>query len=168
MSEHWADILDGRDRSWLAEVLGGELRYPDLVISPDGEPYLYRWHVAPRSKRGNFYVHLQVASDPERPLHDHPWDNTSVIISGGYDETINFAPDYSDVQTVRKLREGDVVHRKGCEAHRLILACAYTLTMFSTGPAYRDWGFWYHDGWRHHKDVTAKDGNVSIMTVKDT
>jgi hypothetical protein len=70
----------------MGSIIGNPLRYPDLVIAPDGKPYLYRWHVFPQNAAAGVYFHIQVQSDPERPLHDHPWDNTSVILSGGYDE----------------------------------------------------------------------------------
>ena len=128
-------------------------RQPDLVIAPDGEPYLYRWHVIPRNEHANVYFHIQVTDDPERPLHDHPWDNTSVILAGGYDEmcmNLHLGEDY----TVRR-REGDVVHRLAEEPHRLLLASplGYTMTLFSTGPKRREWGFWFPDGWRNQRDV---------------
>src|SRR5208282_5517483 len=103
---------------------------------PDGEPYLYRWHVIPRNDYANVYLHIQVANDPERPLHDHPWDNTSVILAGGYDEMHQRHPAASSPVTLRKMREGNVIHRKAEEAHRLLLASplGYTMTLFSTGP----------------------------------
>ena len=126
-------------------------RQPDLIIAPDGEPYLYRWHVIPRNDFGNVYFHIQVADDPERPLHDHPWDNTSVILAGGYDEQLRAAPGHD----IRKVREGDVIHRKAEEPHRLLLASplGYTMTLFSTGPKRRRWGFWFPDGWRDQAEV---------------
>ena len=145
---------------------GGALREPDLIIAPDGLPYLYRWHVIHRQEKANVYFHVQVASDPERPLHDHPWDNTSVILSGGYDEMWDPQPWTAPrgIQCegyLRRLRVGDVVHRNAGEAHRLILPehINYTMTLFTTGPRIREWGFWFDDGWRSYKDVTEdKDG----------
>ena len=134
-------------------------REPDFIIAPDGEPYLYRWHVIPRNNYANVYFHIQVVDDPERPLHDHPWDNTSVILAGGYDELYRplAAPPHAIMDTVltRKVREGDVVHRKAEEPHRLLLASplGYTVTLFSTGPKRRPWGFWFPDGWRDQREV---------------
>lgn len=163
------DWLEDRALTWdwyslraehlgLAEQILGEIRDPDLTIAPDGEPYLYRWHVVPRNEKANVYFHIQVADDPERPLHDHPWDNTSVILAGGYIELFGgpwteYAPEWS-VDT-RKLREGDVIHRKAEEAHRILLASdlGYTMTLFSTGPKRRRWGFWFPDGWCDQAEV---------------
>src|SRR5882672_6067602 len=81
------DLLTKDDCTLALSILGG-WRKPDLEIMPDGTPYLYRWHVTPHSQFANVYLHVQVASDPARPLHDHPWDNMGVILSGGYEELV--------------------------------------------------------------------------------
>lgn len=122
-------------------------REPDVVIAPDGSPYLYRWHVAPRNDTANVYLHLQVADDPERPLHDHPWDNTSVILAGGYVERLQRNPAKDSRLLTLRREPGDVIHRKAEEAHRLFLPVGrtYTLTLFATGPHRRAWGFWLQD-----------------------
>lgn len=153
------------------EILGGNGVWPkpDLVIAPDGAPYIYRWHVIPRNQRANVYFHIQVADDPERPLHDHPWDNQSVILAGGYVERLSehsplmFAP----IQYLHKV--GDVIPRKAKWAHRLFLLkdFPYTMTLFSTGPVIRDWGFWYPNGWRSADTVTTNIGNRSIHLKED-
>lgn len=146
-----------------------------IIIAPKGEPYLYRWHVVPRNEAANVYLHIQVQSDPERPLHDHPYDNQSVVLSGGYDEHYLPWPAEAfmvrgsvggrfDNPAVRKLRKGDVVGRKAAEAHHLILPpdIPYTMTLFSTGPRYREWGFWYPDGWHHHERHLSYENGVSV------
>lgn len=163
------DLLALEDYDTACAILGWPIysREPNLVIGPDGSnPYLYRWHLIPRNEKANVYFHIQVASDPERPLHDHPWDNTSVILSGGYDEIHTSCPWYPPwTQYRRQLRTGDVVHRHATEAHRLILPpdIPYTMTIFSTGPRVRDWGFWFLDGWRNADDVLAMENGMSIM-----
>lgn len=125
----------------------GDRRFgtPDLIIAPDGLPYLYRWHIVPRNGRGNVYFHIQIASDPERPMHDHPWDNTSVILAGGYKELLSDEHEAQFGSFRERLRHpGDVVNRKAQDAHRLILPddVPYTMSLFSTGPHRRAWGFW--------------------------
>jgi hypothetical protein len=145
---------------------------PDLVIAPDGAPYLYRWHVIPRNSEANVYFHIQVSDDPERPLHDHPWDNTSVILSGGYDEILQRRPPYDRVETVRR-SEGQVIHRAAEEAHRLLLRSVdgYTMTQFTTGPKRRDWGFWCLDKfkvlhWVNQTDLITTDAD-GVSTFKE-
>lgn len=146
-----------------------KLRAPDLVIAPDNKPYIFRWHVTPPKGDANVYFHIQIADDPERPLHDHPWDNFSVILSGGYDETWQQFPPDGQMYT-RAFRKGDTVFRRGTEAHRLLLppGVEYAMTVFSTGPKVRDWGFWYPDGWRDWRDMTRLiDGNVSVHVKEE-
>lgn len=171
-------ILTAEDRArWLAFTGGREA---DLVIAPDGNPYLYRWNLTPKddSLGGQVYMHVQIASDPERPLHDHPWDNMSVILAGGYNEIIskNPASPVYDVQIVER-NKGDVIFRAAEEAHRLVLPKdhPYTMTLFSCGRVRREWGFWVDkskgsvDANRHWKWVPsrelieARQGNVSVQ-----
>jgi quercetin dioxygenase-like cupin family protein len=142
-----------------ATHLRAHFRPWDLQIAPDGSAYIFRWHLIPRNAVGaNVYLHLQVADDPERPLHDHPWDNTSVILAGGYREVyVTGQGEGYRLERVREVRKGDVVHRKAEEAHRIFLLpdTPYTISLFTTGPVRRDWGFWFEDPqrWVSHPEV---------------
>lgn len=138
------------------------LNNPDLILAPTGTPYLYRWHLTPPKQPANVMFHIQVDSDPERPLHDHPWDNQSVILSGGYEELIT-DPHISQTPFHWSRVKGDVICRRAHIAHRLILPShiPYTMTLFTTGPKVREWGFWYPEGWVHNEKVTYVIGNVS-------
>lgn len=162
------NILTPEDRETFTSILGSSYHEPDLTIAPDGKPYIYRWYVTPRSTEANVYLHVQVASDPERPLHDHPWDNQSVILSGGYIEIVGnkLNPAFQGFMLVRK--KGDVVQRKAHWSHRLLLPRhhPYAMTLFTTGPVVRDWGFWTPDGWRSHKEITSLIDGVSTMKDK--
>lgn len=162
---------------------------PDLVLAPNGTPYLYRWylfgnsHFHPEIKgQHNLCFHIQVASDPERPLHDHPWNNVSQIISGGYAEVMDPEPanqttdgkkqwadkitdrTQSATQFVAVRKPGDIVVRAATTAHRLILppGVPYTMTLFSFGPKVKDWGFWYPDGWHDSKEHIAMRDGMSV------
>ena len=135
-------ILSAEDRDLAIEYVSCCLPHPNVILAPDGEPYLYRWHLAYNNARGNVFLHVQVKSDPERPLHDHPWDNTSVILAYGYDESYDPQPWIpSEMKPYngyleRELRKGDMVYRSAGCAHRLILpdGVPYAMTLFSTGP----------------------------------
>lgn len=148
-------LLSEEDQLLAARYIGSLYRAPDLIIAPLGEAYLYRWHLVPRNRDANVYFHIQVLSDPERPLHDHPWDNQSTILSGGYDEFYYSISVLRSEQAaypphIRSLRKGDTVARRAQVAHRLVLPAqfAYTMTLFTTGPKFREWGFHTeHDGW---------------------
>jgi hypothetical protein len=157
------DVLTADDYKIAVRILKGP-RKADLVIAPDGKPYLYRWHLFHLDEGLGFgqYLHIQVASDPERPLHDHPWDNSSVILAGGYVETLDFNLDGSDPLVFTR-KVGDMVHRVATVAHRLELpdGVPYTMTLFTMGPKIREWGFWYPDGWVHNKEVVRTVGDIS-------
>lgn len=162
-------LLEPEDHKIAMRYLGVE-REPDLVIAPDGKPYLYRWHLQSGDKGPGMYFHIQVASDPERPLHDHPWDNMSVILAGaGYIEVLQSAPPYGiDLKFIRI--PGDVIFRRASEAHRLLMPqdAKYTMTQFSFGPKINEWGFWYPRGVkRSHREVTELKDGVSVH-VKDS
>lgn len=153
----FAGRISEHDQCLAAQYIGSLYRPPDLVISPDGHgEYLFRWHVAPHNKDANVYFHIQTKSDPERPLHDHPWDSTSVILSGGYDEIVNEFPMISKLHERTETRiPGQVIFRPATWAHRLVLPAdrAYSMSLFSTGPKVRDWGFWFEDGWKSFDEV---------------
>lgn len=160
------------DRALALEIVGsiGRLWNPDMVIAPDGLPYLFRWYLAgnPRQyievPRGLVMFHIQVASDPERPLHDHPWDHQSVILAGGYEEVLQTLPPYGAVERIVR-KPGEVIWRYSYEAHRILLpdGVPYTMSLFTTGPKIRDWGFWYGDEWHHNtKHVATRADGVSI------
>ena len=153
LAEFIGNKLSVNDYHWLQMATHFRSEKADLVIAPEGEPYLYRWHTV-RTPEANVYVHLQVASDPERPLHDHPWDNMSVIISGGYIEHLQTMPPSGRTYVYRRTA-GNVIVRSAYAAHRLLLPddVPYTLTLFSTGPKVREWGYWFTDGrgWVHNK-----------------
>lgn len=139
-----------------ARTILGDYRDPDLIIAPDGEPYLYRWHVIPRRAVGaNVYFHIQTASDPDRPLHDHPWANQSVILAGCYDEVVQDHPPSGPTRRAWRVK-GDCIQRPAFQAHRLILPSEtpYTMTLFTTGPKVRDWGFWTPEGFVNNEDYT--------------
>jgi hypothetical protein len=175
MSNHFpSSMLDDKDFEVYLELTRG--KEPDLVIAPDGIPYIYRWHLSGNHKLmkplGQNFFHVQVKDDPERPLHDHPWDNTSVILSGGYDETWNPTPwlfdgeaDIERHATVRELRKGRMLFRTAGEAHRLKLPkeFPYTMTLFSVGPTVRDWGFWTKDGWVSADNMTEVRNGISVQ-----
>lgn len=167
---HPFDILSAADLKIALRYLPDQ-RQPDLTIAPDGKgkPYLHRWHLVPRSKDANIYLHLQVDHDPMRPPHDHPWDNFSVILAGGYAELVLADPRRDRPFTVERL-PGQTVYRPATMAHHLSLLpkvqdtdVRYCLTQFSTGPNVRDWGFWYPNGWIKNDELVKVVGKISTQ-----
>lgn len=133
-------------------------RSPDFVIGPSDNPYLRRWWLIPHNKKFNIYLHQILRDDDDRALHDHPWDNMSLILKGGYTE---FMKDRKGKTISKERRAGRVAFRRAETPHRLMvshLPYGSTWTLFITGPKIRDWGFLCPQGWRFWKDyVDPKD-----------
>lgn len=125
-----------------------------------GVNYLRRWWVVPRNYFSNVYLHEVVGDDDDRAMHDHPWDNTSVIIKGGY---IEHTP-----EGVFERRAGDTVFRPAASLHRLEMLPGVdrTLSLFFTGPKVREWGFQTPEGWVHYKEFVEIHGERSYTKAQ--
>jgi len=130
-------------------------RKPDFVIGDPDDPYLLRWWVIPRNRRFNIYLHCFCRSDDDRALHDHPWRNMSILLSGSYIEHMS-----GGVQKLRKPWRPwafwRLPVRRAESAHRVELIDGRRVwTLFVTGPVCREWGFHCPQGWRHHKEFIS-------------
>lgn len=125
-------------------------RPADFVIERNGVPYLSRWWVVPRNPTFNVYLHHILQDDMDGALHDHPWDNTTIVLKGGYIEHT------TDGFHIR--RAGDVIHRKAEDLHRLTVGTGEAWTLFLTGAWKRSWGFQCGERWVDWRDyVDASD-----------
>lgn len=147
---------------------------PDFVIGGHDRPYLLRWWIVPRNKWFNVYLHQILRDDDDRALHDHPWNNCSVILSGRYREVTLYPQPLQSIASMQKqwspseqittwnwpkcshIREaGSITRRKAEHPHRLELIDGKPCwTLFISGPRRREWGFHTKDGWVHWKDFT--------------
>ena len=129
LRDRYATLLEMQD--WANEVMAS--RPPDFRIGPG---YIDRWFLVPRMSRGNnVFLHRMMRSDDDRAMHDHPWDNTSIIIAGGF---VEITPEGSF-----KREPGDRIERKATDRHRLEIEPGYqSISLFLTGPKVREWGFW--------------------------
>lgn len=135
-------VMEAADYALLRRITRYRQHEPDLSIMPDGKDvYLFRWYII-LELTGSVYVHLQVKDDPYPEMHDHPWDNQSVILAGAYLEHLQTFPPYGAVEIAVR-QKGGVITRGASEAHKLHLNAPYCLTLFSTGPTVREWGFWH-------------------------
>lgn len=131
---------------WAEGVMAS--RPPDFVI---GEDYMRRWWVVPRNSYANVYLHDIRASDDDRAFHDHPWPNTSFLITGKYIE-------HTPNGTFERVA-GDVITRPANALHRLeVIPEQRAISLFMTGKNEREWGFDCGHGWVHWSDfVNARD-----------
>ncbi|WP_373078442.1 hypothetical protein [Zhongshania sp.] len=122
---------------------------PTKVIGTD---YLRRWHVLPRNRLFNVYLHHVTGNDPDVNLHDHPWVfNYSMVLRG---EILEEMPSGK-----RVLPTGTLTARLGRAPHRLLLQSSDSLTLFITGPKIRKWGFYTPSGWVNSKLYLREGGN---------
>ena len=143
-------------QKWAADLM--ESRPPDVVIGDgQGQDYMHRWFVMPRTVFGGVYLHRFLRSDKDVP-HDHPWDSTSILIDGQYDE---YLPATGGTYT---RKAGQITTRRADEAHRVILTDGPATSLFMMGPRYRQWGFLCPQGWvRWDLFVDARDkGQVGV------
>lgn len=125
-------------------------RAPDFKIGDTAAPYMLRWHIIPRNRLFNIYLHKFLRSDDPRALHDHPWHSLGVVLRGGYTEHLAGGK--------RRWRgAGSVTLRRATTAHRVELAYRTppVWTLFITGPRIREWGFHCPNGWRRWQDFSA-------------
>lgn len=150
-------LIPDPEKQWRSNWLRLSLA-PDFVIGGKNDPYLRRWWIVPRNKWFNVYVHQILRDDDDRALHDHPWDNCSVILRGRYCEVVN-GPGIPWLKLPPLMRfernAGSIVTRKAEQPHRLELINGEPCwTLFISGPRRREWGFHTADGWVHWKDFT--------------
>lgn len=131
-------------------------RSPDFTIGSPGNPYLHRWWIIKRNNFFNIYLHHFLRSDDDRALHDHPWWNLSVLLTGRYLEHIPHG--------VKVRRRGQLVLRKATHRHRVELIDGPVWTLFITGPKIREWGFWCPQGFKHWSQFTkpGKSGEIGL------
>lgn len=117
-------------------------RAPDMCIGGSAKPYIRRWYLF-RTPLISLYLHNMLRDDDDRALHDHPWNNVSVVLIGGFVEV---------TPTGRLSRAPlSVTFRSATDAHRLELrhhaGVTSSWSLFFTGPYLRKWGFHCPKGW---------------------
>lgn len=140
---------------------------PDFIVGGSAKPYLQRWWILPRNRWFGIYLHKFERSDDDRALHDHPWRNVSILLTGSYIEEV---PDFSEMNTPftriadlprkRMLRKRGrvLVRTRATASHRVELIDGKPVwTLFITGPVNRDWGFHCDHGWIHWREFVGED-----------
>lgn len=143
------------------------MTWPSLkpfCIGGEADPYLKRWFIIPRNKVFCIYLHQMLRDDDDRALHDHPGDNLSIVLKGGYDEHLFLGwpeegrplPQTISVQR----RPGQIINRTASLPHRLTLpeGATSSWSLFFVWRKRREWGFWCPQGrWVPWQEFTAGD-----------
>lgn len=122
-----------------------------VVIRDD---YMTRWHLIPRNKVCNVYLHRFCGSD-HPVFHDHPWWSVSFLLRGCLFEQWRTAGGQYKDQRIPWLFP---IFRRAELMHRLDVCKAPVWTLFVTGPVVRRWGFAGRDGrWVDHEVYLADE-----------
>lgn len=106
----------------------------ETLTHPEHGPYLQKWLVDRGSDGSATYVHRFLRSDADDEMHDHPWDNATLVVSEGYWEITPSGR--------RWLPPGTVVQRAATEFHRVEIEPGRPpLSIFMHGPKRNAWGF---------------------------
>lgn len=138
-------------------------RKPDVIIGNADDPYVHRWWIGPHGDEPSAYIHRFFRSDHDGALHDHRYDNVSVILEGSYWEHYHKIPlkiTDGKYETLPFLRvPGDIIRRAADTPHRISIDKGPVTTIFFTGAAYRDWGFSTTKGWVYWKTYLDEVGD---------
>jgi len=132
----------------------------------DTDAYLARYWLTPPKKDEDGYssassivLHQFIRGDDDGALHNHPYDFTTTILSGGYDEVVGdlriFLPNGAtmpdgiqvtgpfekDWKTIPR-RVGDQVSKTALQVHMATNPLPDTWTLVQTGTRCNDWGFY--------------------------
>lgn len=114
------------------------------VIFHGDRPYLARFYLVDERSQGDgtggLYLHYFFKDDPDRDLHNHPWDYAhTFILAGGYVETFRTAGDTED--RIRTVQEGSSNKLGHDHFHRVELLEPGCWSLFKVGPRSSSWGF---------------------------
>lgn len=156
--------------SALLEWLSQWLKYRPIY---DGELlYLERFYLG-RIGQWIFYLHKICASDPDRGLHDHPWDGFSFLLCGEYDEEVlmpfiqdqvnlisaSYSRGYPTTYGLGRLltayRRVRWFNRiSGTKFHRVVLIASNPVwSLFVHNKRRKAWGFWRYRRYEVFEDV---------------
>jgi hypothetical protein len=158
------------------------MRKPDLIIGPRDNPQTIRWHIF--VWRGwQLSLHKWLRSDDDRAPHDHKADNISIILNGGFFETVRAFEWYDPVthdtppghergwthygdgeyyryREVTRFRWPLVPYfRKAETPHRVSLPSdgKPVWSLWLRWPARRRWGYWCPKGWTDADEYNNSD-----------
>lgn len=124
-----------------------------ITANNEGSQYLHRWHLIPKNRLLNIYLHRFIGPD-QRVMHDHPWLSLAYHLQGWFDETyIRLHGKFCYVPLNRRIHKGQWTYRNSEFLHYLVPGPAGAWTIFITGPTIRKWGFLTDQGWKPWREV---------------
>jgi hypothetical protein len=150
----------GVDRpEWFERCLMKVFPYRDITAHVEGQRSLYlrRFFLTPRMLPFRFFLHHIVRSDDARAAHDHPFDFSTSLLKGSYQESIDTAPDGNGPSDIRVVSAGMTTTNPAEHVHRLdIIEPVWSLVVCTR--ARREWGFTTPTGWVGHDTYLGTQG----------
>lgn len=109
----------------------------------------------------NARIHKILRSDKDWHMHDHPFASISIVLEGGYWESMpaeqGQPPELDEEEfTIMWRGVGSVVRRAAHHRHKLTLPSGKTATsLFIMGPWEKDWGFYKPEGFVYWRDYLS-------------
>lgn len=122
------------------------------IRSKEGELHFRRWRIL-STPWFNIYIHRIYVSDWDKHAHDHPWNFTSIILKGSYQEY----DEHGNLSPVRKF--GTIHSLKTTAFHRLHLLKTATTLVFTGKRIHDPWGYMTEDGWKDFKTYRKEKNN---------
>lgn len=119
----------------------------DSRIQMGAPVYLRRLYLL-RTPWFSIMLHRIKLPDPDRHLHDHPWNFLAIVLRGFYIEQRN-DPD-SWIPTYNRRSWFNFCRASG--AHKIVRVSPTCTTLVITGRKQRSWGFHTDQGWMHWKE----------------
>lgn len=125
--------------------------YRSDIVNGDGTTYMERW-ICKLPTGHMIRLHHIMRSDLDRHLHDHPFDFTSLLLTGGY---LEFLPGLSFPMFRRRW---SLLRRPATTLHKLHLPFGPVWTLVFTSPWKRQWGYQTEEGWVQWDKYRYADG----------
>lgn len=119
------------------------------IPHPDGGLYLRRYFITPRWFPLRVFVHQIFTPDPDRSMHDHPWDFVTFPLSGYHEIRLHDVHGRFNAYIWPwqcHTRPAEYVH----SIYQLDKSPTWTIMV--TNKARREWGFWVDDKWVHWRE----------------
>ena len=126
----------------LGKWIGSRIR----TIKSHGKRYLTRVYLLD-SEAMDVYLHIFHRPDPDRHVHDHPWEwAASLHLLGHYDEVVAGPVDMNGnvTYTTERRKAGQFRSFYGSTFHTIKRISRFIpcVTLFCHGKRVRKWGFW--------------------------
>jgi hypothetical protein len=123
------------------------------IRSKKGELHFVRWELfSIPCTTIKLYLHKILKEDEDEHPHDHPWNFFSLILKGGYVESVN--------HLFHHRKPGSISYKKAEEYHKVLRLFSTTYSLALVFGKKRTWGYRVGDGWVDFKTYRNNKNNI--------